>query len=91
MLRKQRSDINELEPEITVIWKDVAEITGGKWTLAAIRKVSEKDKITYNVSADFVIQISANTWQTLNDLQREALIYHELLHTTFEHVYRLFQ
>lgn len=80
VLREQRPEIDEMTPEIIVIWKDVAEITGGKWTLASIRKVSDKDQITYDSTANFVLQISSNTWQALDGHQREALIYHELLH-----------
>lgn len=80
VLHEKRPEIEQLDPDIIVIWKDVAEFSGGKVNLANIRKVSEKDRITYDSTADFILQISSNTWQTLNELQREALIFHELLH-----------
>ncbi len=80
ILQKHRPEIEHFNSNIIVIWKDVAEASGGKMTLAKIGKVSERDKAIYETLADFILQISSNTWQTLKEDQREAIIYHELLH-----------
>lgn len=80
VLREKRPNIVQLKPEIVCIFKDIASVQGGKIDIALIRKVSEKDRVVYNSDIDFVLEIGSNVWYTLNDSQKEAIIFHELLH-----------
>jgi len=79
--RKFISTLSGVNPEEVscIIAMDGSAPNKGE-TLAAIRKVNDKTKIATGTSFNFIIEIYADNWFDLSEIQKQWVILHELLH-----------
>lgn len=84
LIEQYREDLVDNIPYILCIFKDKATISKGKIGIAKIRKVSIKDNVLYEHLSggivDFIIEIAHDIWERLDDVQKKAVMYHELEH-----------
>lgn len=64
--------------KVCYLFRSKAGKNGSKVTLATASKVSGRLKAL--VGYDFIVEVAYDEWQNLNDMQRHALIDHELCH-----------
>jgi hypothetical protein len=85
--------INQYRPElkdVTIIYyfKEKAGKKVGKLILATAKKVSPKDNVIHSFEGKpdvvFAVEIAADTWNALSDIQKRAVLHHELCHCGFE-------
>lgn len=83
------SIIKEHRPElagsvIVYIFKEKAGKSNDKVTIASTRKVSAKDNVVHaygdKPDVDFVIEIGADAWNELSEIQKTAVMHHALMH-----------
>lgn len=81
--------IKEFRPElsdanIVYYFKEKAGKKGGKAVLASAKKISPKDQVVHDSNVLFAIEIAADAWQELAEIQKKAVLHHELCHCGFE-------
>lgn len=79
-----RTDLDG-RPNIICIFRSKALISQRKLTIASIKKIGEKENCIHSYypdreNIDYVIEIAADIWGSLNDIQQCAIIAHELHH-----------
>ena len=68
---------------IGFVFRETADRSGDKLVLGKAAKVSPRDKVFNNL--DFVIWLAQDWWRgILTDVQRQALLDHELCHCVFD-------
>lgn len=72
-----------LEARIVVMFFDKRRVNGEHIVLGVAKKISEEDKILCHF--DFKIILSAMDWGELEDIERRALLDHELSHCGVEY------
>ena len=70
------------DAKITWLWQDPAPQRAGQLIVGASRRPG--GLLGYFAGADFIILISRHPWKKLTDLQRAALIDHELTHCSVQ-------
>jgi hypothetical protein len=66
--------------DVAVIMAEKATKRGGKTVLATASRPTPRLKPLLAEDVEFVITIAADTWATLDEAQREAVVDHELCH-----------
>jgi len=81
--RKELKDVS-----IVYYCKEKASKKAGKLTLATAKKISPKDNVIHSFDGKpdvvFAIEIAADAWGQLNDIQKKAVLHHEICHCGFE-------
>lgn len=72
--------------QVLCVFRDKAATSRGRTVLGKARHIGGLTRflITEVTSPLFVLEIAANTWETLTDEQRRALVDHELSHLRIE-------
>ena len=69
-----------LPAKICYLFKEQATKSGNKVILGTAKKATAEVKLM--TGFDFIVTLAYDMWQTLNDVQRRALVDHELCHCT---------
>lgn len=73
---------------IVYYFKEKASKKGGKLVIASARKVAPKENVIHSFDGKpdivFAVEIASDAWNTLKDIQKRAVIHHELAHCGFE-------
>ena len=78
LIQDHRSDL--VEARILTMWRRGPWTSQNRETWAKAKKVSQETETLIGAKADFIITVSEDVWEQLDDKQRMALIDHELCH-----------
>lgn len=70
--------------KIAVVMRSKAHKVKGKTILATASKPQSSLRPLLEKEYDFVVTIASDSWESLDDKQKDALIDHELCHCTFD-------
>lgn len=79
-----RKDL-EGRPNIVCLFRAKAPYSAGKVAIGSIKRISEKENIIHayyegHEDIHYVLELSADIWPSLTDVQKEAVLVHELYH-----------
>lgn len=81
LIEKYHPDLQEAE--IGIVFRSEPSTTGGKMTIGHAGKVPENIKPYLDTKYDFLIWIAETYWQSASDIQRRAILDHELCHCDY--------